>query len=34
MLTVGFADPTEKKVDYYWHNADLAPDARKKGGVK
>jgi hypothetical protein len=34
MLTGGFADPTEKKVDYYWHNADLAPDARKKGGVK
>jgi len=34
MLGVGFADATEKKVDFYWRNNDLAPDARKKGGVK
>lgn len=34
MQSVGFADATEKKVDFYWHNADLTPDVRKKGGVK
>jgi hypothetical protein len=34
MLGVGFADASEKKVDFYWRNNDLAPDARKKGGVK
>lgn len=34
MLTVGFADSTEKKSEYYWRNSDLAPDARPKGGVK
>ena len=32
METVGFADPSGKKVDFYWSNPDLAPDARKKGG--
>jgi len=31
---VGFADDTEKKVSYYWRNAELTPDARPKGGVK
>jgi hypothetical protein len=31
---VGFADATGKKVDFYWRNADLTPDARPKGGVK
>jgi hypothetical protein len=31
---VGFADPTGKKVDFYWRNMDLTPDARPKGGVK
>jgi hypothetical protein len=31
---VGFADSTGKKIDYYWRNADLSPDARPKGGVK
>jgi len=31
MQGVGFADATEKKVDFYWRNADLTPDARKKG---
>ncbi len=31
MQMVGFADATEKKVDYYWRNNDLAPDVRKKG---
>jgi hypothetical protein len=34
MQGVGFADSTEKKVEYYWRNKDLAPDARKKGGSK
>ena len=34
LQTVGFADASEKKVDFYWTNKDLAPDARKKGGVK
>ena len=32
--TVGFADSTEKKSEFYWHNEDLVPEARKKGGVK
>jgi hypothetical protein len=32
--TVGFADASEKKTDFYWSNPDLAPDARKKGGTK
>jgi hypothetical protein len=31
---VGFADATGKKVDFYWRNSDLTPDARPKGGVK
>ena len=30
----GFADASEKKSEYYWKNDDLAPDVRKKGGVK
>jgi hypothetical protein len=34
LQSVGFADPTEKKVDFYWTNKDLVLDARKKGGVK
>jgi hypothetical protein len=34
LLTVGFADSTEKKIDFYWTNKDLVTDARKKGGVK
>jgi len=34
MQIVGFTDATEKKVAYYWRNPDLAPDERKKGGVK
>jgi hypothetical protein len=34
MQMVGFADPTGKKVDFYWRNNDLTPDARPKGGVK
>ena len=32
--TVGFADPTGKKVDFYWKNPDLSPDVRPKGGAK
>ncbi|MEA2748152.1 MAG: hypothetical protein QOI41_2295 [Myxococcales bacterium] len=34
LQTVGFSDASEKKVDFYWSNKDLTPDARKKGGVK
>ena len=34
LQTVGFADASDKKVDFYWTNKDLTPDARKKGGVK
>jgi hypothetical protein len=34
MPTVGFADASGKKVDFYWRNNDLTPDARPKGGVK
>jgi hypothetical protein len=34
MQMVGFADASGKKIDFYWHNADLTPDARPKGGVK
>jgi len=31
LQTVGYADASEKKVDFYWHNPTLAPDVRKKG---
>jgi hypothetical protein len=34
MQMVGFADPTEKKIDFYWRNSDLTPAARPKGGLK
>ena len=34
MQVVGFTDASGQKVTYYWRNNDLAPDARKKGGVK
>lgn len=34
MMTVGFADATEKKSEYYWRNPELAPDVRPKGGIK
>jgi hypothetical protein len=34
MQMVGYADPTEKKIDFYWRNADLTPDVRPKGGIK
>lgn len=34
METVGFADASEKKSEYFWKNADLAPKERPKGGVK
>ena len=34
MQMVGFADAAGKKVDFYWRNTDLTPDARAKGGVK
>ncbi len=34
MPVVGFADPTEKKIDFYWRNTDLTPNQRPKGGVK
>ena len=34
MQMVGFAEPSDKKIDFYWRNRDLTPDARPKGGVK
>jgi hypothetical protein len=34
MQMVGFADASGKKIDFYWRNPDLTPDARPKGGVK
>lgn len=34
MQMVGFADASEKKIDFYWRNMDLTPSARPKGGVK
>jgi hypothetical protein len=34
IVTVGFADASEKKNEFYWANKDLAPDARPLGGVK
>jgi hypothetical protein len=34
MQMVGFADASEKKIDFYWRNPDLTPAARPKGGVK
>lgn len=34
MQMVGYSDASEKKVEYYWRNANLTPDARKKGGTK
>jgi hypothetical protein len=32
--TVGFADESGQKNEYYWSNPDLIPDARPKGGLK
>ena len=32
--TVGFADASLKKNEFYWKNPDLAPEKRPKGGVK
>lgn len=34
MVTVGFADASGKKSEFFWRNNDLAPDARPKGGIK
>jgi hypothetical protein len=34
METVGFADESGEKTEFYWKNPDLAPDARPKGGIK
>ena len=34
MQMVGFPDESEKKIDFYWRNNDLIPDARPKGGLK
>jgi hypothetical protein len=34
MQMVGFADASEKSVEYYWRNNDLTPETRKKGGKK
>jgi hypothetical protein len=32
--TVGFADESGTKNEYYWSNLDLVPDERPKGGLK
>jgi hypothetical protein len=32
--TVGFADESGSKNEYYWSNPDLIPDVRPKGGIK
>jgi hypothetical protein len=32
--TVGFADESGKKNEFYWTNPDLVPDERPKGGTK
>ncbi len=32
--TVGFADETGRKNEFYWRNEDLVPDERPKGGIK
>jgi hypothetical protein len=34
MQMVGYGDESQKKIDFYWRNAELTPDVRKKGGVK
>jgi hypothetical protein len=34
MKTVGFADSSGEKNEYYWANMDLVPDERPKGGLK
>ena len=34
MQVVGYADASEKKIEWYWRNTELTPDARKKGGIK
>ena len=34
MQTVGFADASEKKSEWFWKNNDLTPDTRPKGGAK
>lgn len=34
LKTVGFADESGKKNEFYWSNPDLAPEVRPKGGLK
>jgi hypothetical protein len=34
IMMVGFADSEGKRNEFYWKNADLAPDTRPKGGIK
>lgn len=34
LVTVGFADESGKKNEYFWSNPDLAPKERPKGGIK
>jgi len=34
LVSVGFADKTDSKVEFYWSNPDLIPKDRPKGGVK
>jgi hypothetical protein len=34
LKTVGFADDSGEKNEFYWENKDLVPDERPKGGIK
>jgi hypothetical protein len=34
LKTVGFADESGEKNEFYWSNPDLAPNERPKGGIK
>jgi hypothetical protein len=33
LISVGFADSSGEKIEFYWSNPELAPADRKKGGV-
>lgn len=33
MRKVGFSDEEGKKIEFYWQNNDLVPEARPKGGI-
>ena len=34
LMTAGFADASGEKTEFYWRNAEIAPEARPKGGIK